>query len=59
MNALPKVFHNFQAMNYFKVWLLFPYHSICKKRRCDTHNIIKVLVFLDFILEISMQKFKM
>ena len=31
-----------QAMNYFKVWLRFPYHLICEKFRFDTHNIIKV-----------------
>ena len=42
LNALLKLFSNPQDMNSFKVWLRFPYHSICKKRRFDTHNIIKV-----------------
>ena len=35
-------------MHYFNVSLGSPYHSICKKTRFDTHNSIKVLVFLDF-----------
>ena len=42
LNASLKLLVDSQAMNYFKVWLCFPYHSICKKRRFDTHNIIKV-----------------
>ena len=40
--TLLKLLGDPQAMNYFKVWLRFPYHSICKKRRFSTQNIIKV-----------------
>ena len=42
VNAPLKLLVDSQAMNYFKVWLRFPYHSIWKKRRFDTHNISKV-----------------
>ena len=44
-------------MNYFIVWLRFPYQSICKKPRFDRHNIIKVYLFLNsFFQEFYIQK---
>ena len=33
VNVLLKLLGNSQIMNYFKVWLCFPCHSICEKRR--------------------------
>ena len=49
-----------QAMNYFKVWLRFPYHSICEKCRFDTHNIIKVYFFLkNLVCEFKFPKLEM
>ena len=33
VNVLLKLLGNFQVMNYFKVWLCFPNHSIYEKRR--------------------------
>ena len=41
VNVLLKLLGNSLAMNYFKVWLRFLYHSICEKLEFDTRNIIK------------------
>ena len=50
LNVLVKLLGISQAMNYFKVSLRFPYHSICEKYKFDTHNIIKEsIVFLEFL----------
>ena len=42
VNVLLKQLGHSQDINYFKVWLQFSCHLICKKCRFDTHNIIKV-----------------
>ena len=46
LNSLLKLLGKSQDMDYFKVSLGSPYHSICKKLRFDTHNSIKVQFFL-------------
>ena len=57
VNVLLKLLDDSQAINYFKVWLRFPYHSICEKSRSDTHNIVKVLFFLkNLICELKFAK---
>ena len=44
-------------MDYFNVWLRFPYHTICKKLGFDTHNIFEVQFFLNrFSLEFTIEK---
>ena len=41
VNALLRLFGNYEDMNYFKVWLRFPHNSTFKKRRFQTYNISK------------------
>ena len=41
VNALLKLPDISEDMNYFKVWLRFPYSSVSRKRRFDTHISLK------------------
>ena len=41
VNALLKLLGISEDMNYFKVWLRFPYSSVSRKRRFDTHRSLK------------------
>ena len=45
VNVLVKLLGIYQAMNYFKVSLRFPHHSICLKCRFDTHKSIELLKY--------------
>ena len=48
VNVLLKQLGDSEDINYFKVWLRFPCHSTCEKRRFDPHSIISIFV-LEFL----------